>query len=141
MNERTKVGILSVLLLLVLAFAVFAAANTFQSVRNLQQQYSEAKAGDVSTIRPWMTIYAISHIYHVPEDYLYLSLETSNTVSPHHTALYQIASRKRQPVDQIIHTVQRAILAYRKKHSFTKPHQHRLTTNHPSHAAVGRTDY
>jgi len=44
MNERTKVGILCVLLLLVLAFAAFAATNTLQSVRNLQQQYREAKA-------------------------------------------------------------------------------------------------
>jgi hypothetical protein len=141
MNERTKVGILCVLLLLVLAFAAFAAANALQSVRNLQQQYREVKAGDVSTIRPWMTIYAISHIYHVPEDYLYLSLETSSTISPYHTALYQIANRKRQPVDQIIHTVQRAILAYRKNHhSFTKPPQHQFTTNHPS-PAVGRTEY
>ena len=124
MSERAKLGVLCVLLLLALGFTIVEVVVTFRAVRNLQMQYSGVKSGDVNTIRPWMTIHAISLIYHVPEDYVYSSLDVSSTDVPHHETLYEIASRKRQPVDQVIRTVQHAILAYRKGH-------HRLST--PTH--------
>ena len=72
--------------------------------------------GKVSTIRAWMTVPAISRIYHVPEDYMYRSLEISSPASYHHVTLYEIANRKHQPVDQVIHTLQHAILIYRQQH-------------------------
>ena len=80
MSERVKLSVLSVLLLLALAISAFASANTFQAVRNLQLRNHDVKAGNVSTISAWMTVPTISRIYHVPEDYMYHSLEISSPV-------------------------------------------------------------
>jgi len=140
-SDRVKLGFLCVLLLLALVFTAFTAANTFQAVRNLRLQNSGVRAGDVSTIRAWMTIHAISHIYHVPENYVYRSLDISSTLSFHHATLYEIASRKRQPLDQVIHTIQRAILTYRKRRdSISTPTRHPSIAIHLS-PALGRTAF
>jgi hypothetical protein len=133
-SERAKLGVLYVLLLLALLFTGFAASNTFQAVRNLQLQNSSVRAGDVSTIRAWMTIIAVSHIYHVPEDFVYRSLGLSSNASFHRATLNEIARRKRQPVDEVIHTLQHAILTYRKEHpGISTPTQaHHSSMKHPS---------
>jgi hypothetical protein len=99
-----------------LGILAFTTVNTFQAVRSFQQQNSAVKAGDVSTIHPWMTIHVVSHIYNVPEDYLYNSLDVGSPDLLRHATLYQIATRKRQSVDQLIHSIQHAILTYRKAH-------------------------
>lgn len=117
LSERSKLSLLSFLLLLILGFLAFTSARTFQAVHNFQQQYREINAGDVSTMRPWMTIHAISHLYHVPESALYRSLVIDNPALLRHETLYQIATQKRQSVDQVIHTIQYTILIYRKHHS------------------------
>ena len=116
MSERIKLSALSALLLLALVFSVLSTANTIQAVRNLQLQNHNVKAGKVKTIRAWMTVPAISRIYHVPENYVYRSLEISSPVSYHHVTLHEIATRKHQPVDQVLHTLQHAILIYRQQH-------------------------
>ena len=127
LNERTKLSLLCFLLLLMLAILAFAAFNAFQSVQSFQQQYNDIKTGDVNAIRPWMTIHAISHIYHVPEDYLYRSVHAGSPGILRHVTLYEIANRKRQSEGQVIRTIQHTILAYRKEypHFFTPtPVQH-----------------
>jgi len=116
MNERIKIGILSALLLFVLAFSVFAMVNTYKAVQALQVRNHDVRMGNVSTIRSWMTIPAISRIYHVPEDYIYRSLDITTPAPYHHATLYEIANRKQKPVDQVIRTLQHAILLYRKQH-------------------------
>jgi hypothetical protein len=142
LSERTRLGLLCFLLLLVLGLLAFAAVNTRQAARSFQQQYSAIKAGDVHAIRPWMTIHMVSHIYYVPEDYLCHSLNMNNPAPLRHVTLNDIAKRKRQPVDQVIHSIQHAILVYR------KTHPHYLTPiptehNHlkPLSPAPGRTKY
>ena len=114
LSERTKLGLLSFLLLLMLGILALTAVNTVQAVRSFQQQNSALAAGDVSTVHSWMTIHVISHIYHVPEDYLYSKLDIGSPGLLHHATLNEIANRKRQSVDQVIRTVQHAILVYRK---------------------------
>src|SRR5437016_6779541 len=99
-----------------MGFTIVKVVDTFGAMRNLQVQYSDARSGDVSTVRPWMTTHAISLIYRVPEDYVNSSLDVTSTPVHLHETLYEIASHKRQPVDRVIHTVQRAILTYRKGH-------------------------
>jgi hypothetical protein len=116
MSERMKLSVLSALLLFALVISAFTIANTFQAVRNLQLRNHDVKVGNVSTIRAWMTVPAISRIYHVPEDYVYRSLEITSPTSYHHVTLYGIANRKQQSVDQVIHTIQHAISTYRKLH-------------------------
>ncbi len=116
LGERAKLGLLCVLLLLMFGIVAFTAENTLRAAQSLRQQYSAVKAGDVSAIRPWMTIHVISHIYHVPEDYLYRALNIDNPGLFHHATLNKIANRKREPGERVIHTIQLAILAYRKAH-------------------------
>jgi len=137
-SERAKLGILCVLLLLAMGFTIVKVVDTFGAVRNLQVQYSDVKSGDVNTVRPWMTIHAISLIYHVPENYVYSSLDVTSTPVHHHETLYEIASRKRQPVDGVIHTVQHAILTYRKGHRrISMPTRTHLSARKPP--SPGRT--
>lgn len=115
-SERVKLGLLCILLFLMIGILAFTAMNTVQAVKNLQKQYSGVKSGDVSTIHPWMTIRVVSHIYNVPEDYLYHSLQIGYPNVYRHTTLYELASHKRLSVNQVIYTIQHAILAYRKAH-------------------------
>jgi hypothetical protein len=117
LSERTKLSLLSFLLLLILGLLAFAGIRTFQAVHNFQLRYGEVKAGDVSTMRPWMTIHAISHVYHVPESYLYGSLRLNQSALSRRATIYQIATHQRQTVDQVIRTIQYTILAYRQHHS------------------------
>ena len=125
-SERAKIGVLLFSLLLMLGLLAFSAASTFQAVHSFQRQYGAVRTGDVSTIHPWMTLPVVSHIYHVPEDYLYQSLNINNPPRRlHHTTIYEIATQQKQSVDQVIHTIQHAILTYRKDH-------HSLSTPTPA---------
>ena len=141
LSERARLGLLCFLSLLVLGFLAFTTVNTMQAARSFQQQYSAVKTGDVRAIRPWMTIHVVSHIYHVPEDYLYRSLNIGNPLSLRHLTLYDIAKRKHQSVDQVIRSIQHAILAYRKIHpNFLTPAPTQHTHMKPT-PAPGRTKY
>ncbi|MEO8972567.1 MAG: hypothetical protein ABI406_13325 [Ktedonobacteraceae bacterium] len=115
-SERVKLSLLCLLLLLMIGILAFTAMNTFQAVQNLRVQYSDVKSGDVGTIHSWMTIHVVSHIYNVPEDYLYHSLQIGYPNTYRHTTLDELATHKRQSVNQVIHIIQHAILTYRKEH-------------------------
>ncbi len=116
MSERAKFNYLSILLLLALVIVGLSIVNALQAVNAFQQERNATKAGDVNTIRPWMTIHVISHVYHVPEEYLDNSLQMAKASPLHRATLYEIASHKRQPVDQLIRTLKHIILSYRKEH-------------------------
>jgi hypothetical protein len=118
------------------------AVNTVQAMRSFQQQYSASKVGEVSTIRPWMTVHVIADLYHVPEAYLYRSLNMDDPGHLRHVTLYEIAHRKGQPVDRVIRTLQRAILMYRKEHSkFLTPTPTRHPTMKPLSPTKARAKY
>lgn len=121
MSERARLGLLSLLLLLTLVGVAFGASSTIQAVQRLQQHNAAIKKGDVSAVSPWMTVYVISRIYHVPENYLYQSLSIDRPELYHHVTLDQIASKQRRPVSWVIRTVQHAILQYRKDHPRRTP--------------------
>jgi hypothetical protein len=96
----------------------------------------------VSTVHPWMTVHVISHVYHVPEDYLCSTLQIGTPSSVRHVTLYEIASRKKQPVDQVVQTIQHAILIYRKQHPhFLTPTPTQRTDVGPLSLTRGRIDY
>lgn len=142
LSERARLGFLCLLLLLTLGCIGFAAVNTFQAVRNFQQQYSAAKSSEVSAIRPWMTIHAISHLYQIPEDYLCSSVSTEKPAQLRHVTLYDIAIRKKQPVEGVIRTIQHAIIAYRKAHPRpSRPTPTPPTGVHHLSATPGGTSY
>ena len=117
LSEDEKLKLISLSLLLILGLLAFCAIDTVQAMRSFQRQYNAVKMGDVSTVHPWMTVHVISHVYNVPESYLGHQLTISSPDQLRHSTLYEIAARKRQPVARIVHTVQQAILVYRKDHS------------------------
>lgn len=119
--ERIKLGLLCLLLLLMLGIVCFTAVDTYQAVRSFQQQNNALEKGDVSTISGWMTIHVIARLYHIPEEYLSQTLAVGNPEQLRHFTLNQIASNKRQPVNKLIHTLQHAILDYRKVHHVKTP--------------------
>lgn len=113
---RVKFVILGVLLCLSLGAAIFAAVTTFQAIQQFRQQRALTESGDVSTVRPWMTIHFIAQTYHVPENYLYESLHITNSQPVRHATLRVLAAHYNKPVNDVIHTIQIAILNYRKQH-------------------------
>ncbi|HEY7414664.1 MAG TPA: hypothetical protein VH593_05695 [Ktedonobacteraceae bacterium] len=74
------------------------------------------QARDVSTIRPWMTLHYIAHVYQVPEGYLVAWLDSKHMPATQHATLQMLADDLHQPVNQLIHSIQSAILAYRQQH-------------------------
>ncbi len=116
LSERTRLVLLSLLQVLVLGTLIFTLFNTVQAVHSFQVQYHAVKTGDVSAVSPWMTVHVVSDVYSVPENYLCDSLRVGNPHQLRHVTIYEIAKRKRQPVKQVITTLQHAILVYRKGH-------------------------
>ena len=120
LNKRGKIVLLCLLLLLALGLLAFTAVQTVQQIRSFQQHSRAVKAGDVQTVRSWMTVHAVSHIYHVPENYLYQELDIHDASSMRHATLDTIAKTKHKPVNSVILNVQHAILAYRETHPHSK---------------------
>lgn len=116
LNKRGKIVLLGLLLLLALGLLAFTAVQTIQQIRSFQQHSREVKAGDVRTVRPWMTVHAVSHIYHVPENYLYQELDLQASSTMRRATLDTIAKTRHKPVNSVILDVQHAILTYRKAH-------------------------
>jgi hypothetical protein len=116
LSFRVKIILIGILLLLALATTAIAANATYQAVQSFQQQKKLAAAGDVRTIRPWMTIPFISHFYHVPEVYLYRSLGITDARPPRHATLHALSIRLNRPTNQLIQQIQVAIINYRKQH-------------------------
>jgi hypothetical protein len=119
---RKKIVIVGVLLLLAVGITVFFAVETMQDLRDFQQQNALAVAGDVHTIQPWMTIPYISHVYSVPEGYLYGTLNLAPTAPHRHITLHSLSISYNRPVNDLIRKIQLAIQTYRRHHP---PHRHR----------------
>ncbi len=117
LNKSWKIALLCLLLIGALGLLAFTAVQTFAQVRSFQQHSHAVRAGDVSTIRPWMTLHAVSRIYHVPESYLYRELQVPTSNS--RTTINALATTKRQPVNAVLRSVQHAVITYRKTHPAT----------------------
>jgi len=117
LRERTtRLGLLCLLLFLALGLTVLVADATVQQVQSFQREEKAVKKQDVNAIHPWMTVHVVSHIYHVPEDYLYSSLRINKNDPLRRATLSTIASHKKQPYSRVEYTVKSAILAYQKEH-------------------------
>jgi hypothetical protein len=116
-SARLKLIVMGMLLCLAVALTVVLAVQTVHAVQQFQQSRYMAQSGDVSTIRPWMTVPFISRVYHVPEPYLLDTLQITDPRSVRHTALYVLALRRHQTPDALVRQVQTAILTYRSQHA------------------------
>ncbi len=121
---------MGIFLCLALGATIFCAVQTVQAIQRFQQQHALTMAGDVQTIRPWMTIPYISRVYQVPESYLYKWLKITDSQPVHRTSLRSLAVRYNRALDQLISEVQTAIRTYRKEHppnhSFVSLHTNEL---------------
>ena len=127
------------LLIAAIIAVIFTAIGTVRAVQSLQKQHTLARAGDVSTIRPWMTIPYVAHNYHVPEGYLYRSLHISDTHTSRHMPLQALASHYNRPVNSVVHDVQNAVTLYRKQHPYhssNKPFPQKTTTTTSWHGTA-----
>jgi hypothetical protein len=116
LSLRVKLYLVCILLCLAISATVVAASAAFQDMQRFQQQNAMAISGDVRTIHPWMTIPYIAHLYHIPESYLYRSLQIADTPLLRHVTLHALASRSQRPVNAMIRTLQHAIQTYRQQH-------------------------
>jgi hypothetical protein len=121
-SVRKKIVIVGILLLLAVGITGFFAVQTMQDLRDFQRQHALAVAGDVHSIQPWMTIPYISHVYSVPESYLYGALSLTPTTSHRHVTLHTLSISYNRPVNDLIRKIQLAIQTYRRYHP---PHRHR----------------
>jgi hypothetical protein len=135
-NTRLKLFIIGFLLCIALGVAVFCAIQTVQAFQRFQQDRSMALSGDVRTIRPWMTLPFISHVYHVPESYLDEQLHITDPQSLRRASLHTLAARYKSPEDKFIQEVQQAILNYRKQHPTRTPSP--ASTKHTKHSPLSR---
>ena len=94
--------------------------QTVRAIQAFQQTRTLTAEGNVSTIRPWMTIHFISRVYHVPESYLYESLNIVYPQQTNRTSLRSLSVRYNRSLDGLISTIQTAIKTYRSQHS---PHR------------------
>ncbi len=127
MSIWSRFIIISILLLLALAGAVFATIETVQAVQNFQQHHVLARKEDVRIVSSWMTISYVSRTYHVPEDYLCRALHIPVTPAEKHTTLYVISLHSHRPVNEVIQSTQTAITNYRKQHITPRPAAQRNT--------------
>lgn len=125
LSVRVKSIIVGVLLLLALGLTVYCAVTTVQGFESFQQQKALVAAGDVRSIGPWMTIPYISHTYHVPESYLYQTLNINDAKPLHHATLRVLAAGYHLPINDLIHRVQAAIQTYRQQHLHNHSYAHR----------------
>lgn len=116
LSIRTKLLVTGILLCVALGATIFFAVQTIQAIQRFQEEHALTLAGDVSTIRPWMTIPYIARVYHVPESYIYERLHITDPQSVRLTSLHALAGRYNLPVDGLISDVQNAIRTYRNQH-------------------------
>lgn len=128
MSATTRIIVIVLLLVLAIGGTVFAAASTVEAFHTFQQERAMTKAGDVQTIRSWMTVPYIAHVYHVPENDLYHALSGVGLKAQPRTTLHALALRTHKPVNQIIHEVQQVIITYRQQHP--QPHTTPVPANH-----------
>ncbi|HTK12081.1 MAG TPA: hypothetical protein VL485_33225 [Ktedonobacteraceae bacterium] len=119
LRQRTSLILTGVLFVFALSGGVMAAHATVGALRSFQRQRTLTKEGDVQTIQQWMTVPYISRAYHIPELYLYQSLQVPTTHPLPHVTLHALAARRKVPVNMLIHIVQRTIIIYRKAHTGT----------------------
>lgn len=108
--------LLGMVLGITLGATALAALWTYQTYQTLRAYHVLVQAGDVRTIRPWMTLPYIARVYQVPEAYLDQWLAIQNSRATRHLMLQSLADQQHLPVGQLIHRVQQAILTYRQRH-------------------------
>ena len=117
LSTRSRLFVTSILLCFALGATIFCAVQTIWAIQRFQHARTLASQRDVSTIQPWMSIHYISRVYAVPESYLIVHLNFTDSRPVSHIPLRSLAARYNRSVDGLIRDVQIAIKTYRKQNS------------------------
>lgn len=115
LKTSLKFTFTSLLLCLALLLTGFTATGTIQAYQHFQQDHQSIQHGDVTTVRPWMTIPYISHVYKVPQLCFTQSLHLTDHWLVEHATLRVLADHYQRPLERLISDVQNVILVYRRK--------------------------
>ncbi|HEY0756119.1 MAG TPA: hypothetical protein VGD98_19340 [Ktedonobacteraceae bacterium] len=115
MKTRVKFIYTSLLLCLALILTFFTATSTIQAYQHFQQDHQSVQNGDATTVRPWMTLPYISHLYKIPEPCFTTALRLKDHWLVEHATLRVIADHDHQSLSQLIQDVQSTIQGYRHK--------------------------
>ena len=115
MKTSVKFTYTSLLLCLALALTCFTASGTIQAYQQFQRDHQSVQNGDVTTVRPWMTIPYIARVYRVPEPCLTQTLHLNDHWLVEHATLRVLADHYQRPLERLILDVQHVILNYRRK--------------------------
>jgi hypothetical protein len=120
--HRSQIRLLTIICLCMLSLfgTIYAAHSTMAAFQAFKQQQTQYQQGDVHSIRSWMTITYIAHTYHVPTSCLDQALNITGKREERDT-LQTLASHRKRPVNELIISVQQAILAYRQDHAGFTP--------------------
>ncbi len=115
LKTSLKFAFTSLLLCFALLVTAFTATGTIQAYQHFQQDHQSIQQGDVTTVRPWMTIPYIARVYHVPQPCFTQSLHLADRSLVEHATLRVLADHYQRPLERLIHDVQNVILHYRRK--------------------------
>ena len=124
----------SLLLCLAVILTCFTATGTIQAYQHFQQDHQRIQAGDATTVRSWMTIPYVSHVYKVPEPCFTQTLHLNDHWLVEHATLRVIADHYQRPLQKLITDVQHVIVIYRRKQLTCGPPP-KTTTSTGAHAS------
>ena len=116
LHVRIKLILTAILSILALVITMLTAQATVEAFSNFQQQRAFVASDDPRSIRSWMTLPYIAHVYHVPENTVYHSLHLQGVRQQQQTTLSGLALRYHRSVNDLIIDVQLTIQIYRNLH-------------------------
>jgi hypothetical protein len=105
----------SLLLCLAVILTGFTATGTIQAYQHFQQDHQRIQAGDVTTVRSWMTIPYVARVYKVPEPCFTQTLHLNDRWLVEHATLRTLADHYKRSLTGLIINVQHVIVMYRRK--------------------------
>jgi hypothetical protein len=99
----------------------FTATGTIQAYQHFQQDHRRIQAGDATTVRSWMTIPYVSHVYRVPEPCFTQNLQLNNRWLVEHATLRVVADDYHRPLQRLLVDIQHVIVTYRRTQLACEP--------------------
>ena len=121
MRTGKKLFLCSLFLLLALLLTGFTATGTIRAYVVFQQDHQQIQQGDAHTVKGWMTISYVSHMYHVPEPCFVQNLHVHDHWLVEHAPLRALADFSRQSLEHFLHQVANVIIAYRQQLACAPP--------------------
>lgn len=115
MKTSIKFLYTSLLLFLALWLTFSTASGTIRAYQQFQQDHQRVQSGDATTVRPWMTIPYVAHLYKVPEPCFTRNLNLNDHWLVEHATLRVLADHYQRPLDRLVRDVQDVIQGYRRK--------------------------